>query len=122
MAGRLYVASAEEWKNLPEIVTPTISTPKQSGSDYVVHKVGFVLVDQSECLSVGIQPDTEIAGRLALPTAVIELDGDKWLCRLPLELTPWAIDLVGMAQLGGIQFPTTIEFGRLDGRTYAELK
>lgn len=55
------------------------------------------------------------------PTAIVTFGQEKQLCRLPLQLGPWAFATVSMAHQGGLRFPMDIEFGVLRGRHYAEL-
>jgi hypothetical protein len=122
MSEKRHVTSAAEWKELPQIVAPIISSPEKEGSSYLVHTVGFVMTDQRQCDRLGLRPKDQVAGKLALPTALVEFDGKKRLCRLPIEVTPWTIEVVALAQAGQLEFPMIIEFGKLDGHTYVEIK
>lgn len=58
-------------------------------------------------------------GKSALPTAVVLFSSKYELCRLPLELSEWVQQCVGMAHAGLSVFPARIEFGLLNNRAYA---
>lgn len=68
---------------------------------------------------LGIRPGP--GSKYVLPTAVVEFAGEFQLCRLPLELAPWAFDCVALANGLANPFPSEVEFGVLNGRVYAQL-
>jgi hypothetical protein len=53
-----------------------------------------------------------------LPTAIIQDRDNVSLYRLPTDLAPWVMNAVAMAHAGRNQFPSKVEFGRLEGRVY----
>jgi hypothetical protein len=116
------VESIAEWQALPQPTFSTLKNASDKGSVYHVFKVGFLVASPKDCERSGIKAKANETGKCFLPTAVMDVAGEKQLCRLPLELTNWATTVVGMATTQGVNvFPTDIEFGILDGRTYAEM-
>lgn len=115
------ITSAQEWASLPEVSLPTIANDKDTGSIYTIFKVGFLAVSLAECNKIGLSSTTEFGGKCVLATAVVDFAGQRQLCRLPIALTDWAIDCVALANSGKNLFPSKVEFGLLDGQTYAQL-
>lgn len=115
------IESVDEWLNLPEPSFPSLMNNKENGTVYTVQKVGFLAVPETDCRKNNICAQSGPGGKSLLPTAVVEFAGQQQLCRLPLELTSWVFDCVAMAHSGMNSFPSKVEFGVLDGRTYAEL-
>jgi hypothetical protein len=114
------VTSFEDWLKLPEVAIPKIASSAGSGSVYRVHKVGFLLAKLDPC-PPEYQSAEQAAGKRLLPTAVVDFDGAEQLCKLPIELSAWTKFCVGAAHAGDNPFPSEVEFGRLDGRVYAEI-
>lgn len=118
----MIVTSLPEWLDLPEVACPVVQNEGRKGSIYTVHKVGFLPVSPSDCKDTDIAGAHFEAGKYLLPTAEVEFGRRKQLCRLPLQLSDWAIDSVAMAyQMGKSPFPMRVEFGILRGRYYAEM-
>jgi hypothetical protein len=109
------------WQALPELQLPAIESPDQQGSTYMVKKVGFLAVPESELTNDLRAAKAELDRRL-LPTAVVDFNGQDTLCRLPLGLSDWAQYCVGAALSLTNPFPSEVEFGVLRGRAYAEFK
>ena len=116
----LIVTSTAEWLALPEPTLPTIKSPTEKGSIYHLHKVGFLMVPREQLAEAPAKAQM-FGDKKILPTAVIDFEGKKVLCRLPLELSEWVSTCVSMAHAGHNAFPCQVEFGRLEGRAYAEL-
>jgi hypothetical protein len=116
----LIVTSIAEWLALPEPTLPVIKSAKEKGSVYHLYKVGFFLVPEDQ-LSQTPAKAQMFGGKKILPTGVIDFEGKKVLCRLPLELSEWVSFCVSAAHGGQNVFPCDVEFGRLDGRAYAEV-
>jgi hypothetical protein len=112
--------SAEEWLKLPEISVPTLRSDSESGSILTVVKVGFLAVSESDCKRLNVVAPSGLGGKCILPTAVISANGTAELHRIPVELGPWVFDSVALAQAGRMLFPSTVEFGKLNGRVYAQ--
>jgi hypothetical protein len=110
-----------EWNALPEILFPALKSDRGEGSTYAVRKVGWLIADRQDCTGLKIPPEAMAAGKVTLPTAVVEFDGKPQLCKLPIELGSWAFDQVALAHSGNNLFPAKVEFGVLDGRHYAEI-
>lgn len=115
------VLSVEEWLNLPEPTFPSLKMDKEEGSIYTVLKVGFLAVAEADCTRNGLKAQVGPGGKCLLPTTVVEFAGTPQLCRLPVELTSWAFNCVAMANRGMNPFPSKVELGVRDGRTYVEL-
>ncbi len=121
MSDNFVITDLNGWLNLPNIEMPSLKSEKEKGSVFRVKKLGFVLVDKNECKRKGLNARQASGGKCALPTAVV-LFGDKYeLCSLPLELSEWVQQCVGMAHSGMNAFPTQVEFGVLNNRIYAEM-
>ena len=112
--------SAEEWLQLPEVLLPVVSSTASDGTVYEVRKVGFLGVPRASCPSE-LHGAQHIADKVLLPTVTAVVDGSDLLCRLPLDLSPWARHSVEAAHAGMNPFPARVEFGRLAGRAYAEV-
>ena len=115
------IKSPGEWSNLAELVSPVIRTQAEKGSVYTVHKIGFLAMPLADCGDFDTTGVLFEAGRYFFPTADVEFGTERRLCRLPLQLSNWAIDTVAMAQTGEMRFPTKVEFGVFAGRHYAEM-
>lgn len=115
------VNSPDEWLKLPEVGCPVVSNKNHKGSTYTVHKVGILAVRPEECRNVDTRGVWFEAGRYFFPTIDVEFGKERQLCRLPLQLSNWAIDTVALAQGRNLRFPLGVEFGVLDGRHYAEM-
>lgn len=114
------VTSISEWHALPEPTLPSIKSPTEKGSIYHLHKVGFFLIP-NEQMSESPKGAQMFGEKKILPTAVIDFEEKKVLCRLPLELSEWVSTCVSMAHAGHNAFPCEVEFGRLNDKAYAEL-
>ena len=112
--------SLVEWMGLPEPDFPKLRSPSEDGSTYMVKKVGFLAVPGDHCTKAGIAAMRSPDSKGLLPTAVVVFDDEDTLCKLPVELGEWVFSAVSMAQSGMNPFPCDVEFGVLDGRTYAE--
>lgn len=119
--GTAPVKTYREWNDLPEISFPTLKSDRGEGSTYAVRKVGWLFADRQDCVGLEIPLGAMAAGKVTLPTAVVEFDGKPQLCKLPIELGSWAFDQVALAHSGMNLFPAKVEFGILDGRHYAEI-
>ena len=115
------IESVEGWLALPEISLPTLRSPDEKGSVVNVFKVGFLAVNDGDCAKAGIRAKKGPAGKSLLPTATVSFAGERQLCRLPVALSEWTFGCVSTAMSGHNPFPSEVEFGVLDGRTYAEL-
>lgn len=113
------VSSIEEWVRLPEISVPLVQSERDTGSVVTVAKVGFLAVNSADCQKAGIAADASL-GKCILPTVVVGAGSQRQLYRLTVELGVWAFECVALAQEGRLRFPCEVEFGRLDGRAYAE--
>jgi hypothetical protein len=101
---------------------PLLTLETELGSIYEVKKVGFVLVDKSDCEIKKINTLNALEGKCALPTAVMLFDGQYELCSLPVALSEWVQECVYMAFTGMNMFPAKVEFGVLNNRVYAKIK
>ncbi|MGH6817308.1 MAG: hypothetical protein ACREC1_00875 [Methylovirgula sp.] len=116
------VASLAEWRLLPEITAPVIQDETHNGSVYRVHTIGFLAVPPADCEGFDTSGVIFEAGKYLFPTAELEFATEKQLCRLPLQLSNWAVDSVALVhQIGRNPFPMQVEFGILRGRYYAEM-
>lgn len=115
------VTSAAEWMALPEIDVPIIGSTAETGSVFMVHKVGFLLADVADCQDAKIDGPLVEMGKGVLPTATVDQDNQRNLYRLPLALGEWVFSCVAMAQRGVRPFPCNVEFGSIDGHMYAEM-
>ena len=79
------------------------------------------MVDKNECKVKGLNASEMPGGKSMLPTAVVLFDGKYELCSLPLDLSEWVQNCVGMAHAGMNTFPAKVEFGVLNNRVYAEI-
>ncbi len=116
----LIVTTLDEWRALPEIAFPGVAETSATGSIYALRKVGFLAVPEAQC-PPDLREALAVGDKRLLPTTVIEFDGGLQLCRLPIELSPWARQCVELAHSGMNPFPSRVEFGRLKGRAYAEI-
>lgn len=114
------IESVEGWLALPEIFLPTLKSPNEKGSTVTVFKVGFLAVNEGDCVKAGIRAQKGAAGKCLLPTATVNFAEDRQLCRLPVALSEWTFSCVTLAMNGYRPFPSEVEFGLLDGRAYAE--
>jgi hypothetical protein len=53
-----------------------------------------------------------------LPTTMVQKASEASLHRLPTELSQWVLDAVALAHAGENQFPSKVEFGRLNGQVH----
>lgn len=120
MDQKLIITTVEEWRDLPEIRFPSISSTSRSGAAYCVLKVGFIAASPEQCRKGGVIAEAGPANKCLLPTVVVEFSGEPQMCRLPLELAPWAFNCVAMARDRLLGFPAQVEFGVLEGRLYAD--
>jgi hypothetical protein len=121
MSAATYVLSVSDWLTLREAAAPTLLDESETGTMVMVAKVGFLLATDADCKKANITADHGLNGKRVLPTAMIQ-DGDHAsLRRLPTDLAPWVMEAVALAHAGRNQFPSEVEFGRLNGRVYAEL-
>ena len=94
----------------------------RKGSIYTVFKIGFLALPAADMPIEDLFGISPRAGKYVLPTAELLFSGGRQLCKLPVQLTDWAFDLVAQVQsTGRTPFPSEIEFGVLDGRHYAEM-
>jgi hypothetical protein len=114
------ISSAKEWMKLPEIGVPELESQIETGVIESVVKVGFLGLSAADCRKAKIKTRPVLGLRCVLPTAVVDRHGKTELARLPLDLAPWVVECVGLAQAGRNQFPAQVEFGKLQGRVYAE--
>ena len=112
--------SAEGWLKLPEVLLPVVNSTASGGTVYEVRKVGFLGVPTASCPSA-LHGAHQVADKVLLPTVTAVVEGADLLCRLPLDLSPWARHSVEAAHAGMNPFPARVEFGRLAGRAYAEI-
>lgn len=118
MSAATHVLSVSDWLTLPEVAARTLRDEREPGTMVMVAKVGFLLATDADCRKANITADHGVNGKRVLPTAMIR-DGDRAvLHRLPTELAPWVLDAVALAHAGRNQFPSWVEFGRLNGRVY----
>lgn len=113
------VTTVEEWLLLSEVSLPTLNSPNEKGSTYNLLRVGFLAVPKA-ALPAQLAAAQAAGDKRLLPTAVIKFDGKEELCRLSLDLSPWVLWCVEVAHAGNNPFPSEVEFGRLNGRAYAE--
>ena len=114
MGNKFVITGVEEWLNLPNIEIPVLKSKKETGSVFEVKKVGFVLADKNDCKAKGLNAPEAPGGKSTLPTAVVLFGSEYELCSLPLELSEWVQQCVGMAHSGMNAFPTKVEFGVLN--------
>ncbi len=115
------IRSLEGWKALPELSIKAIPSEAAAGSVYTVVKVGFFAAAAKD-VDYEIPQAAELPhARVALPTALIEVEEGSKLYRLPVELASWAVDLVALAHAGDNVFPEQVEFGLLPSGYYAEI-
>lgn len=114
------VSSVAEWLGLVEPVIPIVRAGSEKGTAYTVHKVGFLGAPLADCRASGLVVAAGPGGKCVLPTAVVEFDNEKHFCRLPVELGPWVLHCVELSHMGALAWPSRIEFGVLNGKTYAE--
>jgi hypothetical protein len=79
-------------------------------------KVGFLGVSEADCRKVRIEAKPIVGNKCVLPTSLVEQYGARQLVRLSLDLAPWVIECVALANAGRNPFPSQVEFGELDGR------
>jgi hypothetical protein len=115
------IQSVAGWLALPEIALPALVGAGEKGSVVMVFKVGFLAVSEVECAKADIRANRGPAGKCLLPTATVNFASVRQLCRLPIALSEWTYGCVNMAMSGRNPFPSDVEFGVLNGRTYAEL-
>lgn len=120
MVAKESVRTVEEWLDLPELIIPTLNDDAEKGAVHNVLKVGFGLVSPEDCIRKGVKAQRGQGNRCLLPTAVIEVEGERQFYRLPIQLTSWAAHNVEKAHSGTNLFPSRVEFGVLKGRVYAE--
>lgn len=116
----LIVTSTSEWFALPELKLPSIKSQREKGSIYRLHNVGIFFIP-NEQIEEAPEKAYTFGHKKILPTAVIDFKENIALYRLPLDLSQWVSTCVSMAQSGHNVFPCEVEFGRLNGRAYADL-
>jgi hypothetical protein len=120
MSDATHVLSLSDWRALPEVRVPTLRNEAETGTIVVVAKVGFLLATEEECADAHISAEPGPNGKFILPTAMIQEVKVARLHRLPTGLTSWVLDAVALAHNGKNLFPSKVEFGKLNGRIYAE--
>lgn len=115
------VKSIREWQALPALALPTLASTREQGAVFNVRKVGFLLVNAADCRSAGIPTSETFQGRCFLGTVVVDIEGQSVLHRLPLSLADWAINEIALAKQGFRKYPSKVEFGCIENRTYAEI-
>lgn len=115
------VTTIAEWKALPEIAFPALKKTDQKGSTYTVYKVAFLAATKADCRGIDISKAFLASEKYVLPMAVIDFDGTRQFCKVPLDLGKWAVDTVSHALSHGSPFPLQIEMGRLNGRAYVQV-
>ena len=120
MDSRTTVSSVDEWLDLPELDLPVLTSEKEEGAVYWVHKVGFLAVSLKDCTSRNIQGVRAIGDKCVLSTAMVDFGGVKTLCRISSDLESWVEECVVRVYSGLKIFPFRVEFGRLKGSAYAQ--
>lgn len=108
------VTSLRGWLELPVLPVP---------GTYYLEKVGGVSVAPSETRKAML-PVQELhwsGETVLLPTATAVVDGETTLYRLPPELSRWAFERMGVAQIGFRDIPARVRFGFTRGRTTATI-
>lgn len=116
------VTSAEQWNNLPGPELPELQSAEESGAAYEVTQLGYYPAAREECMALGIKADQPQGVAYALPIAHMKLGQEIVLCKLPIELTSWVLRAILITQRGANPLPATIEFGKLDGRVFADIR
>ncbi|HBO5951995.1 MULTISPECIES: hypothetical protein [Bacillus subtilis group] len=99
-------AGAKVYKDINKhrvLNAPALSNESEKGTVYNV-------------LSVGI-----LGGQREPIVTVKETDGEVVVYRLPYDLVGWVENFMGMKLHGIDSFPAKVEFGKLNGRVYAEI-
>jgi hypothetical protein len=117
----LSITSSSEWLNLPEPTLPSVRDPADEGSIYHVHHVGFFIIPDHE-FNYAPERVKKFGDKKYLITSVIDFEGEKVLCKLPEDLTPWVADCVAWVYFIKGLFPCPVEFGRLNGKAYATIR
>jgi hypothetical protein len=120
MSNATHALSLSDWRALPEVRVPTLRNDTETGAIVMVAKVGFLLATEAECAEAHISAEPGPNGKFILPTAMILDVKVARLHRLPTGLTSWVLEAVALAHAGKNLFPSKVEFGKLNGRTYAE--
>lgn len=117
----LPITTIAEWKALPEIAFPPLQTTDQKGSVYTVYKVAILAASKADCEGIDLSKAFLAGDKYVLPMAVVDFDGTRQFCKVPIDLGRWAIDTVAHAEALGARFPMQMEMGRLNGRAYVEI-
>lgn len=115
------VKSIQEWQALPALALPTLVSTREQGAVFNVRKVGFLLVNAADCHSAGIPAIGTFQDRCFLGSVVVDIEGQPVLRRLPLTLADWAVNEIALAKQGFRKYPSKVEFGCIDNRTYAQI-
>lgn len=115
------VKSGKEWASLSEPQFPMLKSDEENGSIFEVRKVGFYMASLEECKKLNVIAEQVPGGKYALPTTFVKFGSEFELCKLPIELTGWVLQAVAMAHSGANPFPSSVEFGELNGRKYARI-
>lgn len=114
------ITSAAAWNKLPAPELPDLAA-NGAGAKYEVTKLTYYPASKEECLAIGMKADQRDSVTYALPYAVMKIDQEFELCKLPVELTSWVLRAVLVTQRGANPLPATIEFGTVDGKVVASI-
>jgi hypothetical protein len=120
MSAATHVLSISDWLALPELRVPTLRDATETGVVMMVVKGGFLLATEAECETARISAEPGLNGKFVLPTAMIQDAKAPRLHRLPTGFASWVLEAVALARAGRNLFPSKVEFGKLNGRIYAE--
>lgn len=115
------ITSAAQWHKLPSLEIPVIQSVEETGVVYEVTRLGYYPAAKEECIAIGLKADQPDSVAYVLPFACIKTDQGDQQCRLPMELTSWALRALLITQRGANPLPANIEFGIVDGRVFAEI-
>lgn len=118
---KIYINSAQEWIDLPEPELPELQSEDEKGAVYTLAKLGFYTASKEECETLGIKADQPHGMTYALPIAMMKLDKELELCRLPIAFTSWAFRALVVTQRGADPFPAEVEVGIVDGQAFISL-
>lgn len=79
---------------------PALNNDQERGLVYHVQKVGFYLASQEECEQLPLNPQQIFGEKYALPTAYVKFANLFELCKLPLELMDWMVDIAALTHQG----------------------
>lgn len=115
------ITSAEQWHSLPGLDVPVIQSVEETGAIYEVVKLGYYPAAKEECVAIGLKADQPQSVAYVLPFAHVDFDGEIKMCRLPIELTSWALRALLITQRGANPLPARIEFGKVNEQVFADI-